>query len=99
MPVSYDRLNTRVRDKYGVIFNYTPAGGTAREVKGVIERAFFPDTGSVGIQSERFRLQVVDDDVPELAVNDVFEFAGVNYAVRVIEPDFFGMTDILLQKA
>jgi hypothetical protein len=97
--VSYDRLNSRVRDKFGVPVTYTPAGGVGRPVLAIVDRDYFSDTGGVGIQTETFVLQVVDADVPELAAGDGFTITGTAYMAVEIKPDFFGMTQVVLNRA
>jgi hypothetical protein len=100
MAVSYSRLNSRVRDKFGIDITYIPAGASGRTVKGIIDRNYFSDTGgAAGIQTESFILQVVNNDIPELAAGDDFTIAGTNYKAVEIRPDFFGMTEIVLNKA
>jgi hypothetical protein len=97
--VSYARLNTRVRDKFGVDVIYTPAGGAGRTVRAIVNRDYFADTGGVGIQTETFVLQVVDDDVPELAAGDGFTVAGSAFVAVEVKPDFFGMSEVVLNRA
>jgi hypothetical protein len=99
MTLSYDRLNTRNRDKFGVNVTYTPAGGVGRTVKAILDRDYFSDTGGVGIQTESFVVQLVDADVPELAAGDGVTYGGVNYTAVEVKPDFHGMTDVVLNKA
>jgi hypothetical protein len=96
MAISYGRLNTAVRDKFGIDAIYTPAGGDPRTVKVVVDREYIVDSE---IATEAFILQVVDDDVPELAVGDLFEVLAVAYTVVEVKPDFFGMTGVILNKA
>ena len=98
MAVSYDRLNTTVRDKFGIDVTYTPDGGSPRTVKAVVERNYFAETGGVGIQTESLVLQVVDDDVPELAAGDDFTVLTVAYVAVEVKPDFNGMTEVVLNK-
>lgn len=99
MAVSYDRLNQAVRDKFGIDATYTPDGGSPRTVKGVMERDYFSETGGIGIQTEALVFQVVDADVPELAVGDGFVLLATAYTVVEVKPDFHGMTDIVLNRA
>lgn len=102
MTVSYDRLNERVRDKFGIDSTYTPDGGIARTVVAVVERDYFSETVGVGIQTESLVLKVVDSDVPEIAVGDVFSWASGSlagtYTVVEVKPDFHGMTDVVINK-
>lgn len=103
MAINYDRLNSRVRDKFGLSATYTPAGGTGRAVTVVIERDYFSDTPGAGIQTERLVAQAVTDDVVEIAVGDNFTFATDNLAgsfkVVEVKHDYLGMSDIVLNKA
>jgi hypothetical protein len=99
MAVSYTRLNSAVRDKFGIDITFTPAGGVARTITAIIDRTYFAETGTIGIQTESFVLNVVDADVPELAAGDAFTVAAINYLAVEIQPDFYGMTNIILNKA
>lgn len=99
MAVSYDRLNNAVRNKFGFDVTYTPAGGSARPIQAIVDRTYVSEIGGVGIQTESVVFQVVDADVPELAVGDAFTYQGTNYVAVEVKPDFNGMTDILLNKA
>jgi hypothetical protein len=99
MAVDYDRLNRSVRDKFGAGVTYTPTGGDARAVTAIIERNYYADTGGVGIQTDKFLLQVVAADVPELAAGDAFSFLGVDYVAVEIRPDFFGMIEVFIQES
>lgn len=103
MTVSFDRLNSRVRDKFGVISTFTPEGGAGRSVTVIIERDYFADTPGVGVQSEKIVAKAVTGDVPEIEVGDTFAFAlaGLTGTYKVVEVqhDFLGMTDLVLNKA
>lgn len=103
MSVSFDRLNSRVRDKFGLASTYTPAGGSGRSVTVVIERDYFADAPAMGIQTEKIVAKAVTDDVTEIAVGDAFDFATADltgsYTVVEVKHDFLGMTDIVLNKA
>lgn len=103
MAISYDRLNTRVRDKFGITATYTPAGGTGRTVIIVCEREYFSETPGVGMQTEKLIAQAVTDDVVEIAAGDQFDFATDDltgtFKVVEVKHDYLGMTDIVLNKA
>lgn len=103
MAVSYDRLNSRVRDKFGIPATYTPAASTGRAVTIIIERDYFSETPGAGIQTERLVAQAVTDDVVEIAVGDNFTFAtddlAGSFKVVEVKHDYLGMTDIVLNKA
>lgn len=99
MAVSYDRLNTKSRDKFGIDVIYTPDGGSPRTVKAIVDRDYYSETGGVGIQTETLVLEVVDDDLPELAVGDGFEVLTVAYNAVEVKPDFHGMTDVVLNRS
>jgi hypothetical protein len=96
---SYDRLNAAVRDKFGLDVLYTPDGGSPRTVKAIVEQDYYSETGGVGIQTGALVFQVVDADVPELAVGDGFELLSVAYVAVEVKPDFNGMTDVVLNRA
>jgi hypothetical protein len=96
MVVDYSRLNSRVRDKFGISATYSPAGGNPRTITVIVDQEYYSETGGIGIQTESVSVQVVDLDVPELAVNDRLTINGKTYRVVEIKPDFFGMTDAIL---
>lgn len=102
MTVSYDRLNTRCRDKYGIASTYTPDGGTGRAVVVIVDRDYFAETGGQGIQTEKLIIQAVSSDIPEIATGDLFDFAAADltgtYKVAEAKPDFYGMIDLALNK-
>lgn len=99
MAVAYNRLNAKVRDKFGVDMTYTPAGRAGRTVRAIIDESYTSDTGGVGIQTETYILLVVDTDMPELAAGDGFTINAADYVAKEIKPDFFGMTQVLLQRS
>lgn len=102
MGLSYDRLNTTCRDKFGFASTYTPEGGTGRSVIVIIDRDYFSETPTIGVQTEKLVIQAVSGDIPEIATGDVFSFAmdDLNGDFKVVEvkPDYFGMTDLALNK-
>jgi hypothetical protein len=98
MALSYDRLNSTVRNKFGIDVTFTPDGAAGRTVKGIINRDYFSETGGVGIQTEAYILQVVDADVPELAVGDQFTINATTFRAVEIKPDFDGMSEVVLNK-
>lgn len=103
MSISYDRLNAKVRNKFGVDSIYTPTGGDPRTVKVIVEEDYFSGSPGVGVQTATLVAKVVDADVPELAVGDIFTWSAGrlagSYEAKEIKPDFHGMTDIVLNKA
>ena len=84
---------------HGTSLTYTPSGGSASTIKGIINDEFqLVDVGEVGVESSMPVLTVRSSDVSGIAQGDDFTIDSVNYKSKIIRPDGTGITEIVLQK-
>ncbi|MDA0307498.1 MAG: hypothetical protein O2832_02095 [Proteobacteria bacterium] len=83
----------------GRAITYTPNGGIARTISGMLQEfTQLVDGGSVEVVATHPVLSVRSVDIPEIATDDAITVAGVNYKVVNIRPDNEGIIELILEK-
>ena len=83
----------------GRVISYTPNGGIARTIFGMLQEfTQLVDGGSVEVVATHPVLSVRSVDIPEIATDDAITVAGVNYKVVTIRPDNEGIIELILEK-
>lgn len=85
-------------DDHGVSVTFTPDGGSASTIVGILNNEFqLVDVGETGVESTMPVLTVRTADVPSLAQGDAFVIDSVNYKSVIVRPDGTGVTEIQLE--
>ena len=86
-------------DDFGVSATYTPSGGSAATVSGILDKDFaLADLGGgVGITSNDPRFICRTSDVASAAGGDTLVASGTTYTVRAVEDDGTGVTTLVLE--
>tara|TARA_R100000808_G_scaffold24841_1_gene58699 strand:+ start:2478 stop:2786 length:309 start_codon:yes stop_codon:yes gene_type:complete len=86
-------------DAHGSTVTYTPSGGSASTINGILNNEFeLVDIGDVGVESNIPILTVKTSDVSSVAQGDTFVIDSVTYKSVIIRPDGTGITEIVLEK-
>ena len=86
-------------DANGSTVTYTPSGGSASTINGILNNEFeLVDIGDVGVESNIPILTVKTSDVSSVAQGDTFVIDSVTYKSVIIRPDGTGITEIVLEK-
>jgi hypothetical protein len=87
-------------DDFGVAASFTPSGGSASTVNGIIRNVYFEAEagGNVGVSMQDPMFICRTADVPSVAEGDALSVSGTAYTIRVVEPDGTGMTRLMLEK-
>ena len=86
-------------DAHGTSVTYTPSGGSASTINGILNNEFeLVDVGDVGVESEIPILTCRTSDVSSVAQGDTFVIDSVTYKSVIIRPDGTGITEIVLEK-
>lgn len=78
--------------EFGIEFLYTPAGGTARRVRGIYDRFADPNDISalIVLDGDTAKVEMESSTVSELAIGDVMAIDSTSYRVTGIEDDGTG---------
>ena len=86
-------------DAHGSTVTYTPSGGSASTINGILNNEFeLVDIGDVGVESNIPILTVKTSDVSSVAQGDTFVIDSVTYKSVIIRPAGTGITEIVLEK-
>jgi len=86
-------------DSHGSSVTYTPDGGSASTINGILNNEFeLVDVGDTGVESTIPVLTVKSSDVSSIAQGDTFVIDSVTYKSVIIRPDGTGVTEIQLEK-
>lgn len=88
----------RLVDKFGRWFVWTPDGGTATNVKGILDHNYLDETGGIGIQTHSATMLVDAADVPNIDTGDAITDGGTNYLISALEPDGEGTITLVLMR-
>lgn len=92
------KLAHRLVDKFGRWFVWTPQGGAATQIKGILDHNYLDTTGGIGIQTFHASLTVDAADVPGIDTGDALADGGTNYIISALEPDGEGAIDLILMR-
>jgi hypothetical protein len=84
---------------FGVSVTYTPVGGSASTLTGIIDNAYeqVDPGGSVSFAMTRPRLTCRTADLPNISEGATMVIDSVNYVVRVHMPDGTGFSELMLE--
>jgi len=84
---------------FGISATYTPDGGSAATVSGILDKDFaLADLGGgVGVASADPRFVCRTSDVASAAGGDTLVAGGITYTVRAVEDDGTGVTVLVLE--
>jgi hypothetical protein len=95
-----DRAAFFSTDDFGVAATYTPSGGSASTVNGLLEDDFFAalsGTSEVPIESAKLTFTCREADVSSPRHGDAVVINSVSYTVVGVQPDGAGMLILILQ--
>ena len=94
-----DQLGFLDTETHGLTVSYTPDGGTASDIKAIVNDEYFGiDGDSVDIEGKQVFLTCRTADVPNAAHNDTFVFESKTFKSVNVRPDGTGFTEIVLQE-
>lgn len=84
---------------FGVSATYTPVGGSASTITGIIDNAYeeVDPGGSVSFAMTRPRFTCRTADLPSISEGATMVVEGLNYVVRVHMPDGTGLSELMLE--
>jgi len=94
-----DQLGFLDTETHGQTVSYTPSGGSATNIKAIVNDAYFDiDGDSVDIEGKQIILTCRTADAPSAAHNDTFVFESTTFKVVNVRPDGTGFTEMMLQE-
>jgi len=87
-------------DDFAVTASYTPAGGSATDIKGIFDDEYEPIEvgGFVPVSSSAPVFQCKTSDVSAAADGDALTVNSTSYVIRVVMNDGTGVTMLQLEK-
>ena len=98
MAIDYEVLNSASIDEFGIDAIYTPEGGPAQSLRGILDYEYYQTEGEVGIQARQALFTIQTTDAPAIKTGEIIDANSKTFIIRQVRPDGVGVTELDLEE-